>query len=172
MKKLIALLILSLFASVAFAQYTEGCSESEQVFYVDPGPNALIGPVGGSWHNIGTAASASGKWIQNSTKVLKATWTVIWNPVSVAGLVGIRLVRLDYPPSGGITVTELARVQSSAYAGPTNSPVAYVQDITAAVQTLAPGSGSMMLQQGHGNGSNGWKLYLSMITYVWKCPTP
>jgi hypothetical protein len=161
MKKILFALCL-LFSTLTNAQEI---AQAEYVFYRNPSV-AVVGPVSGSWQNIGTAASASAIWLSGMPKIKRATWRVIWNPQSVAGLVGIRLVRLDYPPGGGITVTELARVQSSVYAGGVNSPVAYTQDVTAAIQTI--NDTNALFQQGHGNGANGWKLYTSSVDIVYE----
>jgi hypothetical protein len=161
MKKLIAILFL-LFSVSAHSQ---NIAQAEYVFYRNPSAHVL-GPVGTAWSNIGTAASASALWLATGPKIKRATWRVVWNPQSVAGHVGVRLVRLDYPPGGGITVTELAKMESTIYGGGVNSAVSYTMDVTAAIQTI--NDTNALFQQGHGTGSNGWRLYTSSVDIVYE----
>lgn len=138
--------------------------QTDFTFYRDP-KNALIGTTSGSSYAFpGTALTASSWRLRGdlvNRPILHAQWMLVWNPNTVSGYTGVRLIKSDNGPSN---MVEIARLTNNNYTSPRVDSV----NITAALQDIVNnGQYKQILQQTAGNGTDGAMIYASWIEIIW-----
>lgn len=126
--------------------------------------HALDGSISGAvWAYPGTALSANTVqlYAQMGLTLVYARWMLAWNPNTGPSPTGVRLVNADSGPSNE---GEMARFLIAN----ANTPRVDAVDVTTPLKYwLAAGNQKTLAHQTCGNGTNGCKIFASVIECVW-----